>query len=121
MTGVLVVDDEPASAEETAEALVDAGLSACWTSDPNEALARAGDRGIGIVVTDLRMPRVDGGDLIRRMLWLRPELRFIVVTGHAADDVPVEADVVLDRFAKPYDIAELVASVVRAVSAPAAR
>jgi DNA-binding NtrC family response regulator len=120
MNIVLVVDDEPASAEETAEALADAGLAARWTNDPGEALVRAADPRIGLVVTDLRMPVVDGCGLIRKLGELRPDLRFIVISGNSADEAP-EGVAVLRRFTKPFDIGELVAAAIDAVSAPASR
>jgi len=60
MTTVLIVDDEALAAEETAEALELAGLSTQWSADPFDALARAADSAIGLVVTDLRMPGLDG-------------------------------------------------------------
>ena len=66
------------------------------------------------VVTDLRMPGIDGSELIRRVMELRgPVWPVVVVTGHA--DVPVAVRLmkagVVDFIEKPIDPVQLVASV----------
>src|SRR5258708_11763609 len=98
MTTVLIVDDEALAAEETAEALELAGLSTQWSADPFDALARAADSAIGLVVTDLRMPGLDGAHLIDRMRASRPDLRFVIVTGHGTiDQGPADPPEILAR------------------------
>ncbi|HKU04751.1 MAG TPA: response regulator [Bradyrhizobium sp.] len=103
MSAVLVVDDDPYSAEELAEAFEDAGIAASWSSDPEEALRRGADPSIRLVITDLRMPGIGGEQLIAQLHAERPDLRFIVITGHAghADDPFTGGCEILARFGKP--------------------
>ena len=112
MTAVLVVDDEAFAAEETAEALEAAGIEARWCSDPITALQLAEHPDIALVITDLRMPVLDGACLIERLRAARPHLRFIVVTGHASavDGDAAQGDGIVGCFRKPVDVAMLAAA-----------
>ncbi len=103
MSAVLVVDDDPCCAEELAEALEDAGLAVSWSSDSEEALRCGADPSLRLVITDLRMPGIGGERLIAMLHAERPELRFIVITGHAghADDPFTGGNEILARFGKP--------------------
>lgn len=107
---LLIVDDEPLVAEEMAEALDLAGIPAQWSTDPLEALARAAALDIRLVVTDLRMPGLDGAVLIDRLRAFCPGIRFVIVSGHgAAGNDAADPPDVLGRFRKPVDVAALIA------------
>jgi DNA-binding NtrC family response regulator len=110
MRTVLVVDDEPLAAEELCEALDLAGIPSVFAIDPLDALAHAADPAIGIVVTDLKMPTMSGSILMDRLRGMRPDLAFVIVTGHGAPS-PDEAEPqgVLCQLRKPVDPARLVA------------
>ncbi|MBI3993199.1 MAG: ATP-binding protein [Candidatus Lambdaproteobacteria bacterium] len=77
------------------------GLVAAHLLDSNDQ--------VQIVVTDIRMPNVDGFELIRHARAKNPELGFIVVSGHGDYDDVVRAMRLGARnfFRKPYDFAEL--------------
>lgn len=103
MSVILIVDDDPYCAEELAEALENAGLSVSWCSDPTEALRLGTYPVTRLVITDLRMPGIGGERLIEQLHASRPELRFIIITGHAghADDPLTGGREILARFGKP--------------------
>lgn len=103
MSAILIVDDDPYCAEELAEALDHAGLSVSWCSDSTEALRRGVDPALRLVITDLRMPGIGGERLIAQLHASRPELRFVIITGHAghADDRLTGGREILARFGKP--------------------
>jgi DNA-binding NtrC family response regulator len=103
MSAILIVDDDPYCAEELAEAFESTGLSVAWCSDPVEALRRGVDPAVRLVITDLRMPGIGGERLIKQLHVSRPELRFIIITGHAghADDPLTGGREILARFGKP--------------------
>ncbi|HWK45046.1 MAG TPA: response regulator [Stellaceae bacterium] len=109
MTTVLIVDDEALAAEETAEALELAGLSTQWSADPFDAIARAENPAVGVVVTDLRMPGLDGARLIDRLRASRTDLCFVIVTGHGTiDQGPADPPEILARLRKPLDLVALI-------------
>jgi two-component system, LuxR family, response regulator FixJ len=110
---VHVVDDDDAAREslrfllETAQLPVRAYQSARAFLD---ALPATDD---GCVITDVKMPEIDGLELVRQVRRRNPELPVIVITGHA--DVPLAVDAMkagaVDFIEKPYDGEVLLGSV----------
>jgi len=92
---ILIVDDEPDILEELAECLEDEGFE--WVSAQNGESALKcveDDETIGVVVTDIRMPGMDGLALSRTLLEKHAfarDLVVIVVTGHAGMREAIEA------------------------------
>ena len=84
---VLVVDDEPEVADLVAAALRGEGLAVETATSGREALARLRAGGIDLVVSDLRMPDLDGAELIERVqqgeAGQRLAGRLILITGDA--------------------------------------
>lgn len=117
---VLVVDDDAAVRFTVRSVLEDAGLYVLEAEDGEAALlAMDGAEPIHVVVTDLRMPKLDGLELLRRLV-LRPSPpRVILVTAHGDERVAVQAMKAgaWDYFCKPFDIDELLAVVERACAA----
>jgi len=72
----------------------------------------------GVVVTDVRMPEMDGIELVRRLSALNVTLPVIVMTGHA--DVPLAVEAmkagVLDFLEKPYDHETMIAAIKAAMA-----
>ena len=85
-------------------------------ADPVAALDRIRPDFTGAIVTDVRMPGLDGLELFRRIHAIDPEIPVIVMTGHG--DVPMVVaamkDGVFDFIAKPFSADHLIASVKRA-------
>ncbi|HET7544288.1 MAG TPA: response regulator [Polyangiaceae bacterium] len=65
---VLVVDDEYASLEVLAFMLTGEGFQVFTANDGEEALQRLAEVPIAVVITDYKMPKMDGSELCRRML-----------------------------------------------------
>jgi len=83
---VLVAEDDDLFAEAIDAFLSDAGFSVVVTADGEAALRVADADGFDVLVTDLRMPRLDGATLIRRLRARRPDLPVVVMSGHAPED-----------------------------------
>ncbi|WP_374591226.1 response regulator [Novosphingobium sp.] len=115
---IILVDDEEDVLPEYQEMLEIAGMDALISADPEQAFAMVcGNAGIELVVTDLRMARLDGAGLICKLRDALParNLRFIVITGDATvphDPAEIGGRVLL----KPVDRAELIAAVTAALS-----
>lgn len=79
---VLVVDDEPMERELLAEAVQRAGASVVTAGDGEEALVRFRETRPPLILTDLRMPRMDGLELLRTVKRDAPETDVVLVTGY---------------------------------------
>jgi CheY-like chemotaxis protein/two-component sensor histidine kinase len=118
---VLVVDDEPDIAALLAERLRAEGLTVETAASGRRALAVLETTPIDLVISDLRMPDMDGAALDEAIAARRPELRDRVVlnTGDAlgADLGGRPDDARLPIFEKPLDLAALSAEVRRRIAA----
>jgi DNA-binding NtrC family response regulator len=114
---VVVVDDEPRMAATVAMALGRAGHDCETCGSGEEAIAAVELRGADVVVTDWRMPEMDGVDLMRRLRARWPGLPVILITAHASVQSAVAAmrEGAFDYVAKPFDNDELRALVGRAI------
>jgi CheY-like chemotaxis protein len=80
---VLIVDDEPMILEILVEHCASLGMTVYEAVDGEPALRTIEQHPeIEVVVTDVRMPGLDGPALVERALVLRPSLRVIFVTGY---------------------------------------
>ncbi|MGE5182416.1 MAG: sigma-54-dependent transcriptional regulator [Acidobacteriota bacterium] len=120
---VLVVDDKLALAETLADGLADRGYDATAVGTGKEALAQIQAGGVDVLVTDLRMPDLDGLALLDAARAVAPELPTIVMTAYGAIDSAVES---IRRGAyhyltKPFKLEELLVFVERALGERALR
>jgi len=86
MANVLIVDDEEMDRFLGSRIVEDAGHTPFFAGDGEVALQMYKDNDIALVITDLRMPKVDGLRLIRDLIAHDPEAAIIAVSG-AADDL----------------------------------
>ena len=78
---VLIIDDEVLVRRAMADYLIECGYQTAAASDGIEGLALAQAGAFDIVLVDLRMPKMDGLDLITAMNAKWPELPLVVVSG----------------------------------------
>ncbi len=111
---VLVVDDEPNLRRVLSAQLSRDGYDVHTAEDGRQALAVLNEHHIDLVITDLKMPNVDGMELLKKALELDPELPVVMITAHGTVDNAVEALKVgaFDYITKPFDQGE-VRSIVR--------
>lgn len=88
---ILVADDEPASREALYDSLTDQGYDVTAVNDGTEALAELHRSNFDLLVSDLRMPGLDGLQLLRETRKLCPQTLVILVTAHASVETVVEA------------------------------
>ncbi len=106
---VLLVDDEKEFVNTLSERLETRRMTPTIAYDGEEALAMADDDQPEVMVLDLKMPGIDGIEVLRRMKKSHPETEVIILTGHgSATEEKMAAE--LGAFAylrKPVDIDEL--------------
>jgi two-component system response regulator FixJ len=116
---VHVVDDDPAVRDSLAVLLQSAGLAVRVYDSAAAILNVASTLDAGCVLTDVRMPDIDGLTLQRQLAVLNPGLAVVVMTGHA--DVPIAVEALKagarDFLEKPFDDERLIAVVNEALAA----
>jgi two-component system response regulator FlrC len=115
---VLVVDDEESIRAFLTDALAEAGHRVAQAADGEAALALLAASSFDVVLTDLKMPRVDGAALLRQIRQDYPETEVIVLTAHGSIASAVDAmrNGAFDYLQKPVSSpAELRITVGRAV------
>jgi two-component system response regulator FlrC len=88
---LLVVDDEEGVRTFLADALSDAGYAVAQAGDGEAALALLGKTSFHVVLTDLRMPAIDGMALLQTIRRESPDTEVIVLTAHGSIENAVEA------------------------------
>lgn len=102
---ILVVDDEPSITDLLVRILETQGIEGLECNDSELALEKIKGGGIDLVITDLRMPKMDGLELIRRAREIDGELSFIVITGFSSMETFLDAahEGISDFILKPID------------------
>lgn len=88
---ILVVDDEPNIRKTLGIALESEGHSVVTASNPEDALAEAGERYFDLALVDLRLGSESGLELLGSLQSLCPWIKCIVITAYASIDTAVEA------------------------------
>src|SRR5262245_33297086 len=106
---LLLVEDEAALREAVAEQLRDRGYAVEEAPSGEEAINRLADFAYDVIVTDLRLPGIDGGAVVDAALERYPDIVAIVVTGYGTVKAAVEAIKrgAWDFVSKPFQIDEL--------------
>ena len=114
---VALIDDDEAFRGALAERLELDGLTVIAFGSAEAALKVVNDRFDGVVVTDLRMPGMDGRQLVERLNALDPDLPVVMMTGHGdiAEAVEAMKRGAYDFLAKPFAPERLVETLRRAL------
>ncbi len=88
---VLVVDDEQANLVSLRKTLEREGLSVLTAGDGDEGLAQVREHRVDVVLTDLKMPGMDGVELLRSVKALAPDTEVILMTAFGTVETAVAA------------------------------
>ena len=113
---VLVVDDNRPLAENIAEILTDEGCCVRTAFSAEEALWAASELRPDLVLTDIRMPGMNGVELVQRLVLRAPAAIFLLMTAYTADAVLMSAaqlGVIRAVLAKPLAVDKLLAMLPR--------
>ena len=114
---VLVVDDDRANLDSVARIFQLEGLATLTASDGAEGLALLRRPEVGVLVTDLMMPGLDGTELLRTARSMRPDVEVVLMTAYGTVEAAVSAmkDGAYDFITKPLKRHALVKTVLRAL------
>ena len=117
MNKILIVDDELNMRLVLSAMLKREGYEVASAADGFEALQILKTGRIAAVVTDLKMPRIDGMELLNRVSQAYPEVPVIMITAHGTVATAVEAlkKGALDYITKPFELEELKNVVLKAI------
>ena len=104
---ILLVDDEPPVLRALQRLLQRAGYRVFTAENGAMALALLASQQVALVVSDFRMPGMNGAQLVHEFKSVQPGLRALIVSGYAEED---GIDIEIPRLTKPFRSAELAAS-----------
>jgi signal transduction histidine kinase/CheY-like chemotaxis protein len=119
LDSVLVVDDEPGIELLCSRVLTRAGYDVTSETNPGKAIKYLGQNRVDLLLVDIRMPEVDGFDVISRAKRAQPDIAVLVMTGFGTVETAIRAlrQGVDGLLLKPFEKGdELVSSVKQALS-----
>ena len=113
MARILVVDDDQGMREFLEIMLTREGYKVKAASGGKEALSFCRKKKFDLVITDLKMPKIDGIDLLKSIKELSPETMVILITGYASGETAVAAmeEGAFDYLEKNFDVEDLKSTV----------
>jgi two-component system response regulator AtoC len=113
---VLLVDDEELFREMTAETLTTKGFKVVTANDAKQALGKLDSQFFDVVLLDVRMPGMDGLQLLGKLSNERPTQQIVMLTGHATVPMAIEAmkQGAFDFLVKPAKLDDLMITIRRA-------
>jgi len=114
--GILVVDDEQIVLDSIQKHLRKEDYNLHCALSPEEGLQIMKSEDIGVVLTDLMMPEIDGLEFMKIVKNYRPSVPVIMITGYATINTALQATQLgaFDYIAKPFSRKELISVVRRA-------
>jgi two-component system, OmpR family, alkaline phosphatase synthesis response regulator PhoP len=115
---ILIVDDEKNIRMTIRQSLMDMDVDCDTAINGEEALSKLKDTDFGLVLLDLRLPGMDGMDVLQKLREDRPDIRVVIITAHGTIDSAVDAMKLgaVDFIQKPFspeEIRELVSQVIQ--------
>ncbi|PWU08864.1 MAG: Fis family transcriptional regulator [Verrucomicrobia bacterium] len=106
---ILLIDDDPGIRETLRRVLVEEGHSVALEQRGDHGLARASKEAFNLIITDLRMPGLNGLELVRRLHAAQPRLPIILVTAFGTTETAIEAMKygAYDYLLKPFEVPQL--------------
>jgi nitrogen regulation protein NR(I) len=114
---ILLIEDDASAATALRRVLEAEGHDVRCEGRGDSGLARARRDEFEVVITDLKLPGVDGLDLVRQLHEAKPRLPIILMTAHGTTETAIEATKqgAYDYLLKPFEMEELIDLVAKAV------
>jgi DNA-binding NtrC family response regulator len=115
---ILVVDDEDSLRSVLSNELSGAGYEVATAVDGNEAMAAVQNKKVDLVLLDIKMPGIDGFEVLKFIKKGFPAIKVIMLTGFADLKNAIESKKhgAEDFVSKPYDLVDLLTTIERVLS-----
>ena len=115
---ILLIEDDARAASALRQVLGEEGYEVSHAARGDTGLQMARDQPHDAVITDLKLPGMDGLGLVRELRKLRPQLPVILMTAHGTTETAIEATKLgaYDYLLKPFEMDELLDLTARAVA-----
>ena len=120
---VLVIDDDAHIRSSIGKFLIARGHTVIEAANGEKAVEVVESQAVDIVITDVKMPKMDGFEVLRRVRSIAPEIEVIVITGVKESENAFRAlrEGAFDFFSKPFKVEDLNAAIQRTVRYQALR
>jgi len=114
---VLIIDDEPLMRISISDALKAEGYNVASAATGSDGLKAIKDASYDVVITDLRLPEVDGVQILKACRQISPNTKVLMITAYGSVDTAVEAMKIgaYDYITKPFSMDELILTVKRLI------
>ena len=115
---ILIVDDEADIAAILKLHLEDSGYITAWAGNGQAALQMLQDGGFSLALMDIRMPGVNGVDVLKRIREAGLDVAVIMMTAHGSEELAVECMTsgAVDYISKPFSLDDMLQRVDRAIA-----
>jgi DNA-binding response OmpR family regulator len=117
MVRILVVEDDEEMNEMLEATLQSQGYNVSTAYNGQQAIDRCKQETYDLIITDVRLPGMDGVEMLGKIKKIQPRLKSIVITGYASEDTPVRAIryQVSDYLFKPFSLQYFLGAVNRTI------
>lgn len=114
---MLVVEDDPSTRELLREFLLEEGWTVKLAQDGKEALLKVRKESFDLVLTDLKMPRMNGIQLLKELQKIVPDTKVVIITATADSEIAVKAMKLgaYDYISKPFYLDSVLQKVKKAL------
>ena len=114
---ILIIEDEKRWCDFLSLLVSQGGWEPVAMTDPEEALKLAADDSFSLVLTDLRMPKLDGIEVLKKFRELHPGLPVIIITAYSTVEAAIESmkQGAFDYITKPFNNDQVLAVIARAI------
>ncbi|MGZ5287091.1 MAG: sigma-54-dependent transcriptional regulator [Flavisolibacter sp.] len=113
MATILIIDDEKAIRKTLSEILSFEGYKIDEATDGEEGLKKFRDKTYDVVLSDIKMPKIDGIEFLQKAVEINPDVPIIMISGHGNIETAVEAvkKGAYDFIQKPPDLNRLLITI----------
>jgi nitrogen regulation protein NR(I) len=115
---ILLIEDDPGIVMTLRRVLTEEGHEVLVETRGDTGLTRAGKNDLDAVITDMKLPGLNGLELVRNLHGIQPRLPIILITAHGTTETAIQATKAgaYDYLLKPFELPELIELVEKAIA-----